>query len=534
VTAVRKLVLAVDLGTSGPKAGVFDVEGRILGTGRRPVETLLLPDGGAEQDPEAVWRAVVDACREALAAPGSAQDVAAVSVCSQYSSIVPLDGHGKPTMNMILWLDKRAAKSALAALPGGRRVRDRPWRLLRWLRIHGIPPLDSGLDSLAHMRWVMLSRPDVYARTKLFLEPMDFIAYRLTGRATANACSAFLMLLVDNRDLLRARWHPTLLEYSALDPSKLPELVPVDAELGVVRPEVAEELGLPAGVKVHAPVNDTQAGGMGCFAHHGDHAGISIGSSSVLVTHVPFKRTAIGLSLVSMPSPVPGTYFVMAENGIGGRAAEYFLERLVFARDGFTDHSSTDGFAALERTASAVEPGSGGVLFLPWLGGSLSPAEDARVRGGFLNMSLETTRAQLGRAVLEGVALNLRWLRGAVERFARRRLARFVLGGGGAGSDLWAQIVADVVGLPVHQVADPRFSTCRGAALLGLHRLGLVGIDDFERRVPIRAVREPRAELAPRYDLLFEQFARAFHANRRIFRALNPDRTPAPPAKTGE
>ena len=176
------------------------------------------------------------------------------------------------------------------------------------------------------MRWMMLARPEVYARTKLFLEPMDFVAQRLTGRAAANACSAFMMLLVDNRDLGRTRWHPTLLEYSGIDEKKLPELVPVDAELGVVRPDVAAELGLAEGVKVHAPVNDTQAGGMGTFAHRGDHAGISIGSSSVLVTHVPFKRTSIRLSLVSMPSPVPGTYFVMAENGIGGRAAEYFLE----------------------------------------------------------------------------------------------------------------------------------------------------------------------------------------------------------------
>jgi xylulokinase len=389
------------------------------------------------------------------------------------------------------------------------------------VRIYGVPPLDSGADSLAHMRWFKLTQPEAYARTANFLEPMDYVTTRLTGRATTNPCSSFMMLLLDNRSLATPRWSPALLRLGGIDADKLPELLPVDAEIGTLLPEVAAALGVPASARVFGGVNDTQAGGVGAYALNGTHAGVSIGTTSVLVTHVDWKRTDILNALVSMPSPVPGAYLVTAENGIGGRAIEYFLKKVVFANDAYADHSLDDEFEALHRAIAGVPPGSDGVLFLPWLNGSLAPAEDGRVRGGFLNMSLDTTRAHLGRAVLEGVALNFRWMRRAVEKFCKRELSHLVFYGGGAVSSEWAQIFADVLNLPVHQVHDPRYTICRGVALLGFHHLGLVGLDDLERLVPIDGVFEPRADARQRYDVLFTQFVRAFKANRRIFHALN-------------
>lgn len=519
---MSKQILAIDLGTSGAKAAVISATGQILGTGRAGVETILLPEGGAEQDPERVWAAVMDACRQALSALESTREIVGVGCCSQYSSVVPVDAEGRASMNMVLWLDKRGAPHMLGKYPGGEKIKDGPLRQLRWVRVHGIPPLSSGMDSLAHMRWIKLAQPEVYQRTACFLEPMDFINFRLTGRAAANPCSAFLMLLVDNRRPDRPRYDKKLVAFSGLDADRLPELVPVDAEIGTVCAEVADQLGLPLGVKVQAGINDTQAGAAGSFAFGGSHAGISIGTTSVMVTHVDFKRTDIRNSIVSMPSPVPGSYLIMGENGIGGRAVEHFLEKVVFATDGFGDHSLEHKFAALHQAVANVEPGSGGVLFLPWLGGSMAPAEDGRVRGGFLNMSLETTREHLGRAVLEGVALNFRWLRGAVERFAKRSFSHLVFYSGGAVSDLWAQIIADVTGLPVHQVAEPRSTPCLGVGLLGLQRQGLIDYDDMEGLVSIRAIREPRAEHSAMYDRMYEQFVAAFKANRKIFHALNP------------
>ena len=513
-------ILAIDLGTSNVKAAVVDRKGTLLGTGRGSIETLHTADGGAEQDPERVWEAVLNAADQALASLPNRHDVRGVACASQYSSIVPVDAAGSPTGNMVVWMDKRGAPERLRQLPGGAQMKPSLLQMGRWLQIHGIPPLASGSDSLAHMRWIKLARPEVYGRTATFLEPMDYVTARLSGRRVTNLCSSFMMLLTDNRRPDPA-YHTTLLRWSGLDTEKLPELVPIDEPVGPLLPAVAERLGLATDTIVFPPLNDTQAGGIGASAFAGDHAGVSIGTTGVCITHVDFKKTDVLNSLASMPSPFPGRNFVMAEAGIGGGAVKYFLEHLVFASDRFGDHSLEEKFSALERAIEPIEPGSDGVLFLPWLTGSITPAEDGKVRGGFLNISLRTTREHLAKAVLEGVAFNQRWVQERVERFAKRDISRIKFYGGGALSSSWSQIFADVLNCPVEQLRDPEFAVSRGVALLGFHRLGELALDEIEAGVPVADVYQPRPEASARYDAMFTQFVRVFKKNRDVFRALN-------------
>lgn len=514
-------VLAIDVGTSGPKAAIVSLHGRIVATARAHVDTIFLGDDGAEQDPEALWSAVKQACAAALRSSGvAAREVLAVICSSQYSSIVPVDRAGRPTMGMVLWLDKRGAPERLKRIEGYPRRADTPLRLLRWLRIHGLPPIDGGI-SLNHMRWIRHARPDVYERTATFLEPMDFVTMRLTGRATANQCTAFMFLLTDNRRLGVTGYDHRLLAQSGIDPGRLPELVPLDAILGTVRPEVAAELGLDPATRVVTGLNDTQCGGLATAAFSGSHAAVSIGSTSVMIAHVDFKRTDVRHVILSMPSPVPGRYFVMAENGMGGGTLEHFLQKLVYASDPFGEITAADRFALLQRAVADTPPGSGGVLFLPWMGGSMAPAAESRMRGGFLNLSLGTTRSHMARAVLEGVAMNLRWMMQPVERFARRRFSHFVFYGGGAESDAWAQILADVLDTPVHQMDNPQYANCLGAGLLAFQRLGKLGFEDFASRVPIRRAYQPNAAHRAIYDGLSAQLVRSFARTRPIFRALN-------------
>lgn len=275
-------------------------------------------------------------------------DIRAVICASQYSSVVPVDADGVPTMNMLLWLDKRGATSRLRKLPGFPRGADSPLQLLTWLRVHGLPPVAAGI-SLVHLRFIKYARPEVYQRTAKFLEPTDFVTMRLTGRATTNQCSAFMYLLTDNRRLDAHEYDPRLLAYSTIDREKLPDLVPLDAIVGTVLPDVARELGLSPATPVVTGLNDTQAGGVGTAAFNGAHAAIAIGSTSVMITHVPFKRTDVRHGILSMPSPVPGTYFVMAENGTGAGALEHFLDKLVFPDDAFGAGGGADRYARLQR-----------------------------------------------------------------------------------------------------------------------------------------------------------------------------------------
>src|SRR5690606_14918813 len=145
---------------------------------------------------------------------------------------------------------------------------------------------------------------------------------------------------------------------------------------------------------------------------------------------------------LTQPAPIPGRHQLMAEGGLAGKAVAFVLEQLVYARDALGDHARADPFDRLDAAVAGSAPGAGGVLFLPWLGGAWAPAGTLRARGAFLNLGLETRRADLVRAALEGVAFQLRWLLPHVEALVGRRGEELVFAAGGARSDAWAAILA--------------------------------------------------------------------------------------------
>ena len=188
------------------------------------------------------------------------------------------------------------------------------------------------------------------------------------------------------------------------------------------------------------------------------------------------------------------------------------LERL---RDLLLPESGDAGFAELERLAATAAPGAGGLVFTPWLNGERTPVDDHLVRGGLHNLTLASTRADVARAVFEGVALNALWMHHAVERFCRRRLEPVAFVGGGARSALWAQIMADVLGRRVQRVADPTSANLRGAALLAFAALGELDVSELHGRAPVAAVHEPDPATQETYAMLFKAFKHVYKASRR-------------------
>ncbi len=178
-------------------------------------------------------------------------------------------------------------------------------------------------------------------------------------------------------------------------------------------------------------------------------------------------------------------------------------------------------YECASQVAARVPPGSEGVIFLPWFNGSFSPGEDQHMRGGFLNLSHKTTRAHLTRAVFEGLAMNWRWLRGPSEKLIGRPFQYWRLTGGGALSDVWSQIMADVVGLPMHRQADPRNSNVIGMGLLAFNRLGLVRLEDIPNMIKFDRVFMPDSKNRPVYDRMFAQFMASKDKIRPVFHALN-------------
>lgn len=512
---VERLALAIDLGTSGPKVALIGEDGSLVASAGRQVKTERVGPRGAEQDPEELWRAVIDSVTDVLARSGDRRRNVVGLVCiSQYSSVVPVSADGVAVGNLILWMDGRGAPYG-TALYGARED-----AVPTWIDHHGVIPLPSGADSLSHILFVKNERSGQFERARYFLEAMDFLAFRFSGECSANAGTAFMMLLTDNRNPSSIGWDPELMGMAGVGTEKLPPLGPLRGRVGTVRRALAEQLGLPEDVGVYASMNDTQAAAIGTGAFLPERGGLNMGTTCQVLAHRSGKGSDFEAHLVSMPSPIPGKWLILAENGLAGGALRHFVEGVLFADGPLGRAARADPFEHLDAAVSGTEPGAGGVLFLPWLEGALYPDDDPAMRGGFLNVSLATTREQLVRAVMEGVAVNLCAMIPPVERFAETSFATVAFSGGGALSSAWAQILADVSGKPVQQLAHPRYVNNFAGALTIFAESGGRELSSITEFVRAQRTLEPRPALAERYGALAENQRRAFDAVRALMPSL--------------
>jgi len=520
----RHAVLAIDLGSSGVKTAVVNDSGEVVASAEASIATYFLPGGGAEQDPHIWWEGVRQTARKAIAASGIPPDgIAAVACDSQWSVVVPVDDGGRPLMQAVHWLDTRGGPYNRILMNGFPRFAGYGiFNLLRWIRRTGLAPTLSGVDSLGHVLFIKHAYPEIYARTHAFLEPMDFLTSRLTGRITATQKTMAPFAITDNRQWGGTEYSRTLLQQAGLEKAKFPPLIANDGVVGPLAPGVAEDLGLPSSTPVVAGISDSNATLIGSGAVEDFESIISIGTSLYMTCHLPFKKTDLAHFMTALPSPFPNRYYLLGEQGAGGKCIEFFLKHLVYPDDDFqTGPEPEDAYHRFNIMAEGAPAGCGGVIFLPWLNGAIVPSEAPHVRGGFINLSLGTTRRHMARAVMEAVAFNNRWTRRPAERFIRRPIPYFRLSGGGAQSDLWSQIHADVLQVPIHQVADPVNATVRGTALLALSTLGYLAPEDIPRRVTIKRVFEPNRAHQTLYDKMYRQYRKLFRRNKSIFTALN-------------
>ena len=518
-------VLAIDLGTSGPKVAIVSERGEMVAHARETVPTYFLADGGAEQDPDDWWRAITAGVQQVLAsARPPTDDVIGIICTGQWSVTVPVDAAGRPLMRAVHWMDSRGTRYTHEITDGLIKISGYGLRkLLGWVRSTGGVPTHSGNDALAHILYIKHGCPDVYRETSVLLEPSDYLGLRMTGRAAATAATIYPCLLTDNRDLAHIDYDPRLLAWTGIDRRKLPDLVPVMSVLGPLRPAVASEWGLGPNVQVVVGCGDTSAAAVGAGALADFEPHLCIGTSSWLTCHVPFKKTDLLKYMATMPAAIPGRNLVVAEQGPAGKCFELFVDEWFYPpNDEAGEPRPSDRYDRAQRLAASVPAGSDGLIFLPWLNGAGPPTGDAFMRGGFLNQSLRSGRAQALRAVLEGVAYNLRWLLAAEEKFVGRRLEPLRFVGGGAQSELWCQILADVFGRPIRQIAEPNHAVVRGAAYLALVALGRLTLEHVPELVRVNRTYLPAAQNAQVYDELFAEFLQAYRANKRLFARLNP------------
>ncbi|RDE12182.1 MAG: xylulose kinase [Candidatus Thorarchaeota archaeon] len=517
-----RYVLAIDHGTSGMKPAIVSTKGEVIGFEFEPTPVHLYPGGGAEQNPVEWWTAFLKASKRLLErrlVPD--KDIVAVCDTSQWSGTVTVDENNNNIGNAIIWMDSRGAPYIDRALKGHVKIAGYPlWDVLRWLRKTGGIAAHSGKDPIAHILYLKHEHPEVYKQARWFLEPTDYINLRLTGKVATSVATVTLLWLANTRDINKVHYDNSLIKRMKIDKTKLPPIMRSVDVLGPLSKEVANQLGLTQDVKVVVGAADVPSSIIGSGAVRDFEGHVYIGTSTWISCHVPFKKTDIGHNFASVPSAVPGRYFIADEQESGGACLTYLRDK-VFYPDDPDRFGKREVYQEFDRVVEQVPAGSGKVIFTPWLYGERTPVEDRNLRGAFNNLSLETDRGQLIRAVFEGIAYNSRWLLGVIEAFIKRPMDPLNMIGGGAQSDIWCQIYADVLGRTIQQVENPVQANARGAAFIAAVGLGYAKIEDIPKLTKISKTFKPNPKNRRIYDVLYGEFLNIYKTNKLLYRRLN-------------
>jgi xylulokinase len=481
--AADGLLLGFDVGTTAAKGGAFDEGGNLLALGQAQYAIDRPRPGHAEQDPEAWWAAVL----QVLDQLGEAVDLArvrAIGVCSQVNTHVFVDRSGAPVCPAIVWQDQRCAEVA-ARVDGSLSDADRR-------RLWGGDFKVDASFLLARSLW-MEEQGDAWPRVRWILSPKDFLNFKLSGEIATDVISPIGLVALDHR------YNDAVFDLAPGSRDRMPPLLPFTAPLGTVR---ASETGLPRDAVVVVATMDAWGNLYGSGVT-GAGEGMEVAGTSEIIGLLS-DRCLPTTGVVSF-LPVDGLYLHAGPTQAGGDALRWFAQ--VFE-------------LSIERAlleAERAEPGSLGLVFLPHLMGERAPVWNSDARGVFFGLSSDHRRGELARSVLEGVAYSARHLLDEVETAAERPAGALRASGGGARSDLWCQIKADVLERPLERLAVLE------SGVLGAGLMAGVGAGTFAdltqaaaRMVHVERRFEPERDRSALYDELY-----------RIYRDLYPRLLPS-------
>lgn len=519
----EKLILAVDLGTSGMKVALIAINGNVIDWEQESIKTIITPDGGAEQSPNEWWRAFLSASGKLLNRTGANQKVVAICCSTQGEGTIPVDKDGNALSNAILWMDMRGKQNLQKQLKGLINIDGVDlFKVLRFIRLTGGMPSPTGKDPASHTLFIRDTQPDVYEKTYKFLNVLDYMNLRLTGEFVASYDSIITSWVTDNRDAKNIKYDDDLIRTLGIDHEKLPSIVPCTQVIGNLRSDIANELNLSKDVKVIAGAIDNTAASIGAGTVNDYEPHLYIGTSSWIAAHVPYKKTDITSGIASIPCAISGKYLLTALQATAGGNLTYLRDNVIYHKDELLQEAEVpDIFKVLDQMAERVPAGANGVMYTPWLWGERAPIEESTLRAGLYNLSLNNTREDIIRAFLEGIAFNTRWLLSPVEKFLGKQINSINIVGGGAQSDVWCQIFADVMNLEIKQVADPLYANARGAAWIAAVGLNEIQFSDIPQLVKFKKTYQPQSTNRKLYDEKFDVFKLIYKQMKNVYRRLN-------------
>jgi xylulokinase/glycerol kinase len=450
------IILVIDVGTTSARSLLFDREFRMVASAAREYRNSYPGPFLVEQDPDVWWRAAIEVSKEAMEAKPSGSGVAAVIVTSQRATVIPVDRNGSPLRPAILWQDNRS-------MPQCRRIRDAVGDAEIYKR--------TGLKinpyfSLPKILWIKENEPDTFEAAHKFLLVHDFILHRFTKRFVTDQSHASRTMAYN----LRRHWDEDILGAVGVDPAKFCRAVPSGERVGAVSAGASRLTSIPEGTPVFAGAGDQQAAavGMGIVAAGTFMANTGTGSFvlSPLDEPVLDPRERVLCTI----SAVPDKWLQEAGMYTTGSVYRWFRDQMSTKEEETARERGLDPYDLLNEQASTAPVGSSGVMWIPHFTGSLAPYWNPISKGVLFNLSLGTTRAEVIRALLEGIAIEVGKNISIMEEIGGK--AREIrVAGGATKSPLFNQIQADVYGT---RVVTTNFAeaTGLGAALLAAPSLG--------------------------------------------------------------
>lgn len=526
-------ILAYDIGTTGVKTCLFSIDSSIdlKASATRGYKLYTMENGGVEQDGDEWWDAMCQSTREVMDKSGVAPDqVMGLSFCSQMQGMVLVDRDGIPVHRPMSYMDQRGSRELEDCFGHGIKIAGaNAFKLLKSLRICKAASL-SAKDPVWKYKWIENNEPDNFARAYKWLDVKEYLICRCTGNFVMTEDSAFATMLYDTRPG-REGWSSDLCSLYGVKKEHIPEIISSSDVAGRLRKEAADQLGLEEGIKVFGGGGDAPLTAVGAGATEVGSTHIYTGTSGWVSTVVDTQKLDVNKMIASIVGAQKGRFNYFAEMETAGKCLEWVKNHLALDEIGvFLEKKDiTCGYEGkykslydyLMETIVKAEPGCGGVIFTPWLHGNRCPFEDPAAAGMFFNITLETGKTELIRAVVEGICYHQRWmLECEKEKVQISQTVRFV--GGGALSDVTGQLLADITGHHIEIVEDPQNVGAIGAAAVAALGLGLISnLDQIRKLIKVRSSFTPDKEKKQIYDRNYQVFKRLYETNMKNFRDMN-------------
>lgn len=489
----RVCVIGMDLGSTNAKAVLLAEDGSVLCKVSAASNIISDHDGWMEQDADVCWESIRNLIRElVIKSEVSAEQIKGICISSHTVSLLPLDREGKPLRRLITYQDRRAGKEI-------REILEKVGKN-RYISIVGGQPAVAFLPG--KLLWMKRHEPEIYDKTESLVQLSSYINFKLSGVLVSDLDQAVRTQCMD-AELME--WSPEIAEAMEIPVDKLmPAVVSPNEVIGEVTSEAASLTGLAAGTKVLAGCSDALAAMYATGMSEFGEAGESSGTSSLLF--VGAKNASLpDLPVTTKPCTIDGMPWIYdAPITTTGAAIKWYIDEMADREKAQAQEKGVDIYTYLNELALEAAPGSGGLLFYPYLLGERAPLWNNYAKAMFIGMSMQTTREEMARSVFEGTAYCLRHvMECAREGGGDAGLLRVC--GGGTKSRTWSMIKASVLNMPVYVMDEECGDVPVGDAILAARSLGIFDSDEEASRKTLRVkeVLEPDPEWVKVYDALY-------------------------------